>query len=285
MTKFFNIKSFFKYSALLLCAIIISCKSPTQPVQPIVDIQPDNTPPVVTFISYLSWDTLKITIHAADPTLSNGYLDFKDGTIITFSHLHLIIDTIITHVYSQTGQYFVTAMFSDGKNSTRDSASVIVKHYLALSFDIGMTWRFSYNYDNSDNVAGTDNSQKGTHIWKIISSEVNNSNTVFSVMHIINDVIRKTKVSPNAFDSSYAFNDTSYFTITYSYSQVQWNWPTKMGVQTSSIPNHIFINSYPLSINNSIFDDNGPYSFSYWFGAGAWASVSENFTLIDFTKP
>jgi len=377
MTKFFNIKKNFVYIVLILFAIIISCKSPTEPIQPGQPVKTvPHDPPIITITgnsAYLfvgdtltltihaadstlksgtldfldstiivfnnlkpvldttiihifkiagsfkvkasfsnddtiatayyqvkisnTWpvvtlspnkttitlgDTLKITLHASDAKLTAGTLDFKDGTILTFSNLYRSVDTTINHVYSQLGTFSVTAVFNNGINSTSQSVSVSVQpvqHYYAFSFQIGMTWRFSYDYEYSNYVTEGDSSQIGVHTWKIVSSQVTDSDTTFTIMQTINDVIHYIYYPY----TSYTIKDTSYFTFTYSYSRVLWKWPTKLnGYEIFSIPNHalISISSYPFYF----FDDNGPNN-NYYSYSIAYISVSERFTLIDFTKP
>ncbi|MFA5835214.1 MAG: hypothetical protein WDA22_17175 [Bacteroidota bacterium] len=71
-------------------------------------------------------DTLRITLHADDFSLSNGFLDFKDGTIMTFPHLSHVLDTTVEHIYSHSGAYSVAASFGDGEKVTTKNLDVTV---------------------------------------------------------------------------------------------------------------------------------------------------------------
>jgi hypothetical protein len=260
---------------------LITTKHLTIPVtynpSPVITITPDKT-------TISLGDTLKLTLHATDITLSNGSINFNDGTIITFPHLYRSIDTTIMHVYSQLGTYSVSAAFSDGISTTSKSVSVSVQLYYTLSFKIGMSWRFSYNYHLEDAEVGVDTSKIGTHTWKIISSASTNHDTIFTIMQTTNDVVDIHNLPD--IDTTYTTNDTSYFSISYSYSTVQWSWPTKyFGIETFSIPNHVFIVSYPVWIFNTKYDYNGPLSYGYDWRPMGYYYISETFSLIDFTKP
>ena len=99
---------------MVLCGSVISCKSPNQVDQTTVS----NSASIVTLVPNKTTvnigDTLKVTVHASDATLSNGSLDFKDGTIINFINVTRVFDTTSVHVSLFPGTYPVTATFSDG---------------------------------------------------------------------------------------------------------------------------------------------------------------------------
>jgi hypothetical protein len=242
-------------------------------------------------------DTLKIILHASDSTLNNGSLDFKDGTIISFSNLNHTFDTTIMHVYAQLGTYSVTAIFSDGNTSTTSSVYITVQHYYELSLIIGMEWQFAYELTNAG--GGGYDHQTGIHTWKIISSSVVNQDTVFTVQVIKNDTL--TSSGGSGFSK-----DTSYFTIIYSYSAIQLtggsnrydfeggNTPFVGGPYT--LPNHGFITNYPLIVGdypkNSwsqsqyfLFEDNIGPTYFYFKEAIAPSALIVTFSLIKFSKP
>jgi hypothetical protein len=252
-----------------------------------LDIVVSNYAPVVTLVvnktSLNIGDTLKVTLHASDATLSNGTLDFKDGSIIPFSKLNRTFDTTIAHVYSQLGTYSVAASFSDGYSATNAFASVTIQHYYILSFSVGMVWRYSYSYWNG-NKNGYSLNQNGIHEWKIISFTAANQDTTFTVRQTRSDSVYI------AFDTSYVIKDTSQFTIVVSYSSIQFNTPLSAG--SFSVPNHTYITSYPIILGYNFaggnygymqFEDIVGLSKSY-LDYSSQAFVTENFTLNDFIK-
>lgn len=119
------IKNILYIIALILSVVILSCQSPDQVNQNVVD-----NPPVVTitgnFPNILVGDSLIVTIHATDSTLTNGKVDFKDSTVISFYNLKPELDTTIIHVYKTPGSYNITASFSDGSKNTTTQFPVVV---------------------------------------------------------------------------------------------------------------------------------------------------------------
>jgi hypothetical protein len=239
-------------------------------------------------------DTLKVTLHASDATLSNGSVDFKDGTVISFFNLNCVFDTTIVHVYSYFGTYSVTATFSDGYTSTSVSVPIATTGYdFALSFSVGMVWRFSYSFSDHEPPFSIADHQSGIHEWRIISFIVVNQDTTFTVQQIKNDTRHyQGSIDSRWVDTTYAINDTTQFRIVLSYSSIQFDWPIGSGIRTDTIPNHTFVNRYPYSVAPvggggpvTYYDNQGPIRYSYHSSTMHSISYDEDLSLIDFTKP
>jgi len=235
-------------------------------------------------------DTFKVTLHASDPTLSGGSLNLGDGTIILFTHLNNILDTSITHVYSQTRTYLITAMFSDGYASTDTSVSVVANHfYFALSFEIGMWWQFSYNFSYISPPSMITEYQWGIHEWKILSYTVDNQDTTY--------LLQQTKKDTQDYNgTTYLKNDTTEFTFVVSDSTIQINWPMYSSPNSFTIPNHRYVTQYPVfiypaylgggvSCGSSYNDQAGPIGYDYNFQTTQSISGHEGLSLINFIKP
>src|ERR1041385_7583684 len=261
-------------------------------------VQVSHSSPTVTIVpnrTALSiGDTLKVSIHAADVTLSDGNVAFGDGTMITFSNLSRVVDTTVDHVYSYQGAYVVTATFSNGYNSRSASFSIAPSgHYFSLSLSVGMMWRFSYRFSSDVPPSAVSDSQGGTHVWWTISSVVLGQDTSFTVQQIRNDTRHLLFPSNNQYvDTTYNISDTLEFPILVSHGYIQFNWPLHYGMRTDTVPNHAFVPRYPYYATQigggatATYDDKvGPLEYSYDFSTIHSISSSEHMTLVAFTKP
>jgi hypothetical protein len=92
---------------LALCVSMISCKSPLESDQ-------TNDPPIVTVVgndtTISIGDTLRLTIHASDATLTSGTIDFKDSSIVILNNLKSVLDTTLIHIFTSIGSYDITAL-------------------------------------------------------------------------------------------------------------------------------------------------------------------------------
>ncbi len=113
--------TYFLFIALL--GSLISCNVPNQPI---------NNPPSVTITANTTTietgDTLRLTIHAEDPTLISGTVDFKDGTVLVFNNLKSVFDTTLTHIFKSVGVLDVTISFSDGDKITSKQLNITVSN-------------------------------------------------------------------------------------------------------------------------------------------------------------
>jgi hypothetical protein len=254
-----------------------------------------NSPPQVTLVTNKTTlnlgDTLIVTLHATDHTLSYGYLYFNDGTQVSVSHLNQVFDTTIIHVYSQCGDYLISAEFYDGLyyggSPYYAHVSVVVSHYYELSLSVGITWRFSYSYDDYYYGPMIYTHQRGKHEWRIISSDkINSDSTVFTVQQIRSDSAYIDYMNGTTF-----INDTSQFMIASSHNSIQFNAP--LNGQPFIIPNHRYVSYYPIKIlvkhypeeEYMLFEDiTGPTKY-YRENHPYKQDTYENLVLLEFIKP
>lgn len=189
-------------------------------------------------------DTLKVNLHSSSSSFLNGMLDFKDGTIISFSNVGPNFDTTISHLYSQPGEYLLTTLFDDGNTSTIINSNIIVKRYYELSFQAGMKWLYSYNSSYSAVINGMNERVSGTREWEIISVS---NNSLFNIRQIKNESIHTWDM--HGYDTTYTVNDTTFFTFIDTYNTIKFNIPFPGSPFT--IPNHSYVNSYPLKVGQS----------------------------------
>jgi hypothetical protein len=228
-------------------------------------------------------DTLKLSLHVSDPTLSDGSLDFEDGTVIYFSKLNHVLDTMITYVYSQPGEYYIKVTFNDGRNPYIGVYGVMVYRYYELSLAVGMQWRYKYHYHYDQVINGPVYIDKpGTRVWKIIS--FSSQDSAFTVEQAACDTVY-------GHDSTYTVNSSSQFTIVALYKTIQFNLP--FGGSPYILPNHNSVDSYPIKVPPTVYNGNsylictdivGPTAYHY-DSSTKYSNTLEELTLIDFIKP
>ena len=237
-------------------------------------------------------DTLRITIHASDPTLSTGELNFWDGTLIKFINLSSEFDTTIYHLYTWAGKHTITATFGNGNSYTFSSVSINIKYYYySSSFKVGTIWRFSYSFKDQEPASpyGTDIVQNGIHEWKITSYTVDNrQDTIFTVLETKQDTVTNWQVY--GLDSTGVLNDSTEFKIIVAPDSIRYNWPLYAGPKTISVPNHFYASSYPVLISTgqdytvSKYNDNGPIYYSDYHSGSHGYLYDEEFRLLEFIK-
>jgi PKD domain-containing protein len=239
-------------------------------------------------------DTLEVTLHASDATLSNGTLDFGDGTVIAFPNLSHTFDTTIGHVYSYPGSYSVSATFSNGYTSRSASFTIAAtNHFFALSLSTGMVWHYSYDFSYDDPPSGHSDNLTGIHEWRTISEVVVDRDTIFAIQQIRNDTRHSSyPVNGRWVDTTYVFTDTSQFTVTVSDSSIRFNLPLLSETRTDIIPNHTYLSNYPFTVwdasyrGPAVYDDRaGLLRFSFEWSTIHSITTSEHLALIDYTKP
>jgi hypothetical protein len=273
-----------------------------------VSITVSNTPPEVTLRVNKSTlnvgDSLIVTLHASDRTLSSGSVDFKDGTVVQFTHVHVAFDTVVTHIYTRPGTYDVTASFGDGDTVTTSLASVDLVHLFALSFPVGAVWKFAYSYYVAQFSHAFWIYLNGTHEWTILSSSVSGADTVFTVQQVRADSERFIGAGGGSHgDTTFFVHDTSQFTFSVSYNSMQFTWPLEEQLQlhTDVVPNHVVVSALPLRLETelrggfynevvgsryALYDDTvGPLRYGYTYNDNRTVARVEDFTLIGFVKP
>lgn len=116
-------------------------------------------------------DSLNVTLHVSGSNLTNGYLDFKDGTIITFSDLNLVLDTTVVHKFTLVGLYNITASFTDGDTTATTSIAIQVKddppivHLTVNKTDLRLGDTLKVFLHVSDAISGTLDFNDGTRIY------------------------------------------------------------------------------------------------------------------------
>ena len=269
-----------------------------------------NPPPVLTLIpnktSINVGDTLKIALHTSDTTLSNGYINFNDGTVISFNNLSKVLDTTIIHVYFTTGTFNVKATFSDGYNSTNSYQLItITNRHFGPSLTIGMTWRFEYNRWKRDNMIHCH--QWGEHVWRINSFSVLNQDTTYFVSLLKLDTVNVicSDIYMGLIDTTYFAYESVQSTFVSSSNSIQFNFVMCDSVHfiyeaSHNLPSLISSNVQVMpriatSISDSVVitgglsaaiyeNQIGPIKCYGWNGS-AMESDEESLTLIEFIKP
>lgn len=137
-------------------------------------------------------DTLLVHLYAIDPSLSDGFIDFKDGTIISFTRSNYyfnsniyVLDTTITHIYSQPGEYLVATSFTDGTSTTTKEIKFLIPLInITLNntnFILGDTIKVNLRSSSSTLVNGTLDFKDGTIIY--FSNITQNFDTTISYVY------------------------------------------------------------------------------------------------------
>jgi hypothetical protein len=256
----------------------------------------ENPPPVITLTvdktTLVVGDTIKIALHASDPTLTSGSLSLSDGGFISFSNLKPVFDTTIIYVFWRASTNPITATFTDGYTSTVSSIPMTInEYYFVLHLSVGMIWRFSYSLDSDVPPSSTSETQNGIHEWKILSYTVANQDTTFIVQQIRNDTRKYIGSMNNHWvDTTYSINDTLTFTFVQTYNSIQFQWPIQSGLITSVVPNHKYISIYPYEDWNGsgpakFYDNEGPLGYYEQFNTSHGIFFHETLTRIEFIKP
>lgn len=262
---------------VVIITLIVSCKSPDLPSEAETN---SNVDIKINHKSFKLGDTLRLNIHINNSIYPNGMIDFKDGTKIYFYSMKPIVDTSISHIYKNTGNYNILVEFHKNEISENKEINInVLPRHFNLSFSTGTIWTFNYNYEYYDPPRGYQLQQKGIHVWKIISSEISTKDTIYKVQQIRNDL-------KNEGYTSNSVNDTLLFNIISSPSSVKINWPLYSGIKEYTIPNHSSVSTYPIVVEYSEYNDiAGPLKYYYnWYTIHS-TSIKEELTLIDFKKP
>lgn len=262
-------------TALLFSSCNLS-KSPVEPisVEPVVDISLTTKRDTIGL-----GDTLHLTIHNNAKKYSSIILDLRRA-IITFNN-HFT-DTTISFVYDWSSEYNISLSLVDGDSVIKklDRKITVLPHYFSLHFSVGMIWKYSYNYYDSYPPTSTSIRQNGIHIWEIISSEISNQDTIYSVRQIRDDIKNDNGVSKT-------IKDTTISNFTVSPTTISINWQFYGGMRNFSFSNNTFVNRLPIRPSDyvSIDDKVGPKGYYYYNSASHGLEVKEEFVLLDFYKP
>ncbi len=249
--------------------------------------------------AYLPGDTVRLSVHAEDPTLTAGSIDFRDGAIINFSGLRRTFDTTLKHVYSADGSYAVQASFGDGELTGVQAIAILV-HPPIRSFrcdlSVGMVWRFSYREVDLDrSISGKDYERWGIHEWRILGLTVSGADTLYQASETRRDSVHYvawTYGGSTTIDTLYAKNEDLPFTITKSPKSIFFDWPSTVisdsvkfmpRVVPYSTPDSVLV-YWRLQDWYSIFKENiGPVR-SHWIDGGN-NPHGEDLSLLEFIKP
>ncbi len=253
--------------------------------------------------SYLPGETVRITLHAEDPTLTAGSVDFKDGTIVTFSRLYRKLDTTLAHVFQANGMYAVQASFTDGDLTAEAYAPLSVfpiTRAFQCDLSVGMVWRYLYVQFDNDPSYGSTKRRRGYHEWRILAMTVSGPDTIYQAIDARRDSLHVEGRDPYSMrwvDTTYLTEENLPFNITKSPTRIFFDWPSRYVVDSMkymprvvpfSTPDFITViwEYYPGNWSNkwSVFGENVGLASSNWTDGGnhTWG---ETLGLLQFIKP
>lgn len=274
-----NKSIYFLLILVITSLLLVSCnlsKSPVEPVieEPVVDISLTTKRDTIGL-----GDTLHLTIHNNTKNYSSIILDLRRASITFNNHF---TDTTISFVYDWSSEYNISLSLVDGDSVIKkiERKITVLPHYFSLHFSVGMIWKYSYKYYDSYPPTGTSISQNGIHTWEILSSEINNSDTIYAVRQIRDDIKIDNGVSKT-------IKDTTMTKFTVSPTKIDINWQLYGGIVTFSFSNNSVVYRLPIKPSDyvSIDDKVGPLGYYYYRSGSHGLELKQEFALIDFYKP
>ena len=253
---------------------------------------PQNINPSITLTAddstIIVGNILSIHIHIENDVYYKGVIKFGDTHSIYLNSYVPIIDTSISYLYERSGTYNIVVEFHNDERTINKNVEIHVLRYLFdLTLSLDTYWKFDYNCGQT---SYTDEwHQYGIHTWQVVSFSIENTDTIYSVRQIRDDLENHNGIIT-------AVEDTSFFDIVFSGYSVRINWPLYYSIPAVQIVNHSYVSSYPIIIppfppffppnRYSVYDEKaGPIKYYYFWFTNHSYSQWEKFTLIEYYNP
>jgi hypothetical protein len=228
-------------------------------------------------------DTLQIKIHLAKKSLTNGTIDFGDGSIINLMNLNEGLDTTFTHSYLNLGTFYVVIKFNIKNGILEQTYKVDIKHFFSLKFPIGMKWVYQYYLSDINYMLNQFNYTKGIHTWEVVSYSDELSEYTIRLSRIDTVYIGthdSGNTTINASDQNFTIRDLG--------DTLKYNMPVGYLFALRAIPNNQYLTKYPLTLELSwsyiVCEDKIGISFyTYNPQISRYVQEYERLTLINYT--